>query len=194
MHSYLFSINFFKSSLLALSLFLLFYSSAIASDIVTAHKNTEYISKDGGYIICTKSGVEKLYDKRHSQIENNETVYTGIPRVLELVSNEEGCYFEDRKVVFLKIAEEYALPIRESLVIHEDGEENCYWAPEKRCKLVIKPAAKYVEAAFLGEDRIWRKGAFIEMGGNFKLLDRPEEPPQAEEDRTPDALLKTPAE
>ena len=184
MLKYLFSLNFFKSTLLALSL-LLFYSSAISSDIVTAHKNTEYMSKDGGFIICTKEGIGKLYKKRLSQVENNETVHTGSSKVLEFVSNEEGCYFEDRKVVFLKIAEEYALPIRERLVTYEDGEEPCPWAPEKKCKRVIEPAATYVEAEFLDEDGIWRKDAFIEMGGNFKLLDRPEELQAGEQDRAP---------
>ena len=76
MLNYLFSINFFKSTLLAFPL-LLFSFSAIASDIVTAYKNTKYTSKDGGFIICTKEGVEKLHSKRLSQVENNETVHTG---------------------------------------------------------------------------------------------------------------------
>ena len=175
---YLFSLNFFKSTLLALSL-LLFSFSALAD-----YKNTEYISSDGGFIICTKEGVEKLYKKRLSQIEARERIHTGSSKVLELVSNEEGCYFEDRKVVFLKIAEEYALPIIERLAFDEDGEEPCPSNPLKKCKRVIAPAAKYVEAAFLGEDGDWRGPVFIEMGYNFELLDRPEDT-QAGEDRTP---------
>ena len=184
MLKYLFSLNFFKSTLLALSL-LLFYSSAISSDIVTAHKNTEYMSKDGGFIICTKEGIGKLYKKRLSQVENNETVHTGSSKVLEFVSNEEGCYFEDRKVVFLKIAEEYALEPIEGLVSDEDGEENCPWNALERCKLVIELPARYFEAEFLAKDGRWRGGVFIEMGGNFELLDRPEELQAGEEDRAP---------
>ena len=181
---YLFSLIFFRIALCGFSLLLLlFSSSAIASDIVV-HKNTEYTNEAGGFIICTKEGIEKLYKKRLSQLETGETITTQSPRVLELVSNEEGCYFKDRKVIFLKIAEEYALPIERRLVTHEDGDEPCPWAPEKRCKLVIAPAAKYVEAEFLGEDGIWRGGAFIEMGVNFKLLDEPDTQ-AGEQDRNP---------
>ena len=179
MIKYLFLLNFFKSSLLALSL-LLFSFNALSAD-----KDTIYISPDGGYVICTKEGVKKLYDKRLSQIEARETIYTGTPRVLELVSNEEGCYFENRKVVFLRIAEEYALPIRERLVTHENGDEPCPWAPEKKCKRVIEPAATYVEAEFLAKDGYWRGGVFIEMGGNFELLDKPEDTQAGEQDRNP---------
>ena len=142
---------------------------------IAVYTNTKYISPDGGFVICTKSGVEELYKKRLSQIEKREVIYTGAPRVLELVSNEEGCYFENRKVVFLRIAEEYALEARESLVTHEDGEENCPWNALERCKLVIEPAATYVEAEALGADGKWYSPLFIEMGGNFELLDRPED-------------------
>ncbi len=150
--------------------------------------NTKYKIRDGGFVICTKEGVEKLYKKRLSQIEKREVMYTGVPRVLELVSNEEGCYFENTEVVFLRMAEEYALKARESLVTHEEGEEPCPWNALERCKRVIAPPATYVEAEFLGEDGDWRGGAFIEMGPSFKLLDRPEDT-QAGEDRTPDNTL-----
>ena len=180
MLNYLFSLYFFKSTLLAS--FLLLSSSAIADD-KHAHTNTKYISPDGGFIICTKEGVEKLYKKRLSQIEARERIHTGSSKVLELVSNEEGCYFEDRKVVFLKIAEEYALPIIERLAFDEDGEEPCPSNPLKKCKRVIAPAAKYVEAKFLYDNGKWYE-AFIEMGYNFELLDRPEDT-QAGEDRAP---------
>ena len=142
---------------------------------IAVYKDTKYISPVGGFIICTKEGVEELYKKRLSQVENNETVHTGSSKVLELVSNEEGCYFEDRTVVFLKIAEEYALPIERRLVFHEDGEEPCPSNPLEKCKLFIEPAATYVEAEFLAKDGYWRGGVFIEMGGNFELLDRPED-------------------
>ena len=162
-------------------------AAAQKKDIVTAYKNTEYISKDGGFIICTKSGIEKLHRKRLSQIEARETITTQSPRVLELVSNEEGCYFKDRTVVFLKMAEEYALEARESLVTHEDGEEPCPSNPLKKCKRVYAPPATYVEAEFLAKDGYWRGGVFIEMGSRFKLLDEPDT--QAGEDRTPDNTL-----
>ncbi len=158
---------------------------------IAAYKNTKYISKDGGFIICTKEGVEKLYKKRLSQIEARETVHTGSSKVLELVSNEEGCYFEDRKVVFLKISEQYALKARESLVTDENGEENCPSNPLERCKRVTVPPATYVEAAFLGKDGRWRGGVFIEMGATFELLDKPEDTQatEEEEDRTPNNTL-----
>ena len=185
MLKYLFLLNFFKSALLAS--FLLLSSSAIADD-KHVHTNTKYISPDGGFIICTKEGVEELYKKRLSQIEKREVMYTGVPRVLELVSNEEGCYFENTEVVFLRMAEEYALKARESLVTHEEGEEPCPWNALERCKRVIAPPAKYIEAEFLYDNGKWYGGVFIEMGWNFELLDRPEDT-QAGEDRTPDNTL-----
>ncbi len=155
---------------------------------IAVYKNTKYISPDGGFVICTKSGIEKLYKKRLSQIEKGEVIYTGVPRVLELVSNEEGCYFEDRTVVFIRMAEEYALPIRKRPVTHEEGEEPCPWNALERCKRVIAPAATYVEAEFLYDNGKWYGGVFIEMGWNFELLDRPEDT-QAGEDRTPNNTL-----
>ncbi len=191
MLNYLFSLNFFKSTLLALSL-LLFSLSAIAE-----HKNTRYkypIESGDGFIICTKEGIEKLHRIRCSQVENKKVIYTGTPRVLELVSNEEGCYFENTEVIFHKIAEEYTLPIRERLISHENGEENCPWNALERCSLITAPAATYVEAIFLAKDGNWRGPVFIEMGGSFKLLDKPEELQAGEEDRSPDTLLKAPAE
>ena len=141
-----------------------------------------------GYIICTEEGVAKLHSTRLSQVENNETVHTGSPRVLELVSNEEGCYFINTEVKFFKISEKYTLEAREGLVTDEEGEENCPWNALKRCKRVTAPAAKYVEGGFLAEDGDWYE-AFIEMAGNFKLLDRPEDTQAGEEDRTPDNTL-----
>ena len=165
----LFYVYFFKSALQAFPL-LLFSLSAIAE-----YKNTKYISPDGGYVICTEKGAETLSNIRLSQVEDREIIETESPRVLELVSNEEGCYFKNTEVVFYKISEKYTLEARERLVYHEDGEENCYWAPEKKCKRVIAPPAHYVEAEFLGDDGQWYKDAFIEMGASFKLLDRPED-------------------
>ena len=179
MIKYLFLLtNFLRSALLALSL-LLFSFSALAD-----YKNTGYISPDGGFIICTKEGVEKLYKKRLSQIENNETVHTGSSKVLELVSGDE-CMFKDTKVVFLRIAEEYALPIERRLVFDEDGKEPCPSNPLKNCREVNAPAARYVEAEFLYDNGKWYGGVFIEMGYNFELLDRPEDTQATEEDRTP---------
>ena len=181
MLKYLFLLNFFKSALLAS--FLLLSSSAIADD-KHVHTNTKYISPDGGFIICTKEGVEELYKKRLSQIEKREVMYTGVPRVLELVSRDE-CMFKDTKVVFLKIAEEYALPIREKLISHENGDEPCPWNALERCKRVTAPAATYVEAKFLYDNGKWYGGVFIEMGSRFKLLDRPEDTQAGEQDRNP---------
>ncbi len=155
---------------------------------IAVYKNTRYISKDGGFIICTKEGVEKLYKKRLSQIEKREVMYTGVPRVLELVSNEEGCYFRNTEVIFHKIAEEYVIEARERLVSDEDGEENCPWNALERCKLVIAPPATYVEAEALGADGKWYSPLFIEMGYDFELLDRQEDT-QAGEDRTLDNTL-----
>ena len=173
MFNYLFSLDFFRIALCGFSLLLLLFSSnASARDWYT---NTKYKVRDGGFIICTKSGIEKLYKKRLSQVEARETITTQSPKVLELVSNEEGCYFENTEVIFHKIAEEYALPIRESLVSHEDGEENCPWNALEKCRLITAPAAKYVEAIFLAKDGNWRGPVFIEMGGSFKLLDKPED-------------------
>ena len=149
--------------------------------------NTRYKVREGGFVICTKEGVEKLYNIRLSQLENNETITTNSPRVLELVSNEEGCYFINTEVTFDKISEKYALPIEERLISHENGEENCPWNALERCKRVTAPAAKYVEGGFLAEDGDWYE-AFIEMGATFELLDRPEDT-QAGEDRTPDNTL-----
>ena len=182
MLKYLFSLYFFKSALL--TSFLLLSSSAIGDD-KHAHTNTKYISPDGGFVICTKSGVKELYKKRLSQIEKREVIYTGVPRVLELVSNEEGCYFRNTEVIFLKIAEEYALPIREKLISHENGDEPCPWNALERCKRVIAPAATYVEAEALGADGKWYSPLFIEMGSRFKLLDRPEDTQAGEQDRNP---------
>ena len=149
--------------------------------------NTKYKIRDGGFVICTKEGVEKLHRKRLSQLETGETITTQSPRVLELVSNEEGCYFINTEVAFDKISEKYALPIEERLISHENGEENCPWNALERCKRVTAPAAHYVEAKFLGDDGQWYKDAFIEMGASFKLLDRPEDTQAG--DTTPDNTL-----
>ena len=188
MFNYLFFI--FKYCLGSFSLFLFFSSSSAIAE----YKDTRYINTGGGFIICTKSGIEKLYSKRLSQVEKKEVIYTQGPRVLEFVSEEEGCYFRNTEVIFNKIAEEYTLPTTEKLVSDESGEEHCPWNALERCSLITAPAAHYVESKALGEDGKWYGPLFIEMGPTFKLLDRLEEPPQAEEDRTPDALLKTPAE
>ena len=169
MLKYLFSTNFLRSFLLAFSL-LLFSFNALSAD-----KGTKYISPGDGFVICTKEGVEKLHSIRLSQIEAGEIISTGSPKVLELVSNEEGCYFENTEVIFHKIAEEYTLPIRERLISHENGEENCPWNALERCSLITAPAATYVEAIFLAKDGNWRGPVFIEMGARFKLLDKPED-------------------
>ena len=175
MLNYLFSLDFFRIALCGFSLLLLLFSSnASARDWYT---NTRYknIAVDGGFIICTKSGIEKLYKKRLSQVEARETITTQSPKVLELVSNEEGCYFENTEVVFLKIAEEYALEATEGFVSDEDGDEPCPSNPLKNCREVNAPPATYVEAEFLSKDGNWRGPVFIEMGGSFKLLDKPED-------------------
>ena len=120
--------------------------------------------------------IEKLYNIRKLQIEARKIIHTGSARVVELVSEEEGCYFRDTKVAFIKIAEEYTLEARESLVSHEDGEENCPRDPEKRCKRVTAPPAKYVESIYLEEGGgKWHGLVLIEMGWDFRLLDRPED-------------------
>ena len=66
------------------------------------YKNTRYISLGDGFVICTKSGIEKLHSIRHSQVKARERIHTGSPKVLELVSEEEGCYFENTEVIFIK--------------------------------------------------------------------------------------------
>ena len=162
-------------------------AAAQKKDIVTSYKDTKYISPDGGYIICTKSGVEKLSGIRHSQVEAGKTVHTGGSRVLKLVSEEEGCYFRNTEVVFIEIAEEYALEAIELLVPAKNGDENCPSNPLETCKRVIAPAAHYVKATFLAKDGNWRGPVFIEMGWDFKLLDRPEDTQAG--DRTPNNTL-----
>ena len=104
MLKYLFSLDFVRSCLLAC--FLLFSSNATTEDWYT---KTKYKVRDGGFIICTEQGAEELSNIRNSQVKAGEIIHIGSPRVLELVSEEEGCYFKNTEVVFYKISEKYTL-------------------------------------------------------------------------------------
>ena len=135
--------------------------------------NTLYTSGKGGFIICTKKGVEELRNIRLSQIENRKTIDPADPSILEHISEDE-CIFRDTKVLFDRIATEYNLPASEGMVFDPAGDESCLSNPAKRCSLVNTSLVQYVESSFLGDDGSWYNG-FVEMGASFKLLDKPED-------------------
>ena len=182
MIKYLFSLNFFR-------IFSLFFA-LLSSSAIAEYQDTQYISKDGGFIICTKKGVEELSDIRQSQIDSKEVIRLTDYSVLNKVTQGE-CIFRNTRAIFKRIANEYSLKDSETTVSDEKGEENCPWNPLEKCTLINTSFVQYVESSFLDNDGIWYKGVFIEMGWDFELFDRPEDTQatEEEEDRTPDNTL-----
>ena len=165
-------------------LFLLFIFFSLSSLAQTHYREISYTSTGSPFVICDETGIQELINMRTRQWEKNKKFLGGPKNV-----PKEGCIVKYTKVAFKNISTEYALSfIDESVVLDSDGNDPCPWNPEQRCRNYEGPPAVYVEASYFSDiSETWRGDVFVEMNGDFELMDLPEHM-QTEKDRDLDSL------
>ena len=140
------------------------------------YKNRKYTFAGGPHALCDEKGLEKLIELRKKQLEESGVILSSDP------IPTQGCVRTPAKVTVIisdVAAEKYSLPFMKNIEnAHPEGIYPCSWDPDRRClEPYDGPMKKYLEIGFLdnflSKDGKWYKG-FIEIDGDFKILDHPD--------------------